>query len=107
MKSWNIKLNNHEHSKYLRFQLRYSDDMSKLLLVGQLRFFSTTEWQDIAIHEINPNSVNSIDDISDHIFNILDKTEEKANEIKKINDIMTDVTSIEIGNNEPDVFDEL
>lgn len=107
MKSWNIKLNNHEHSKYLRFQLRYSEDMLKLLLVGQLRFYTTTEWQDIAIHEIDPNSINNIDDISNHIFNILDKTEEKANEIRKINDIMSNITQIEISDGEPDQFEDL
>lgn len=96
MEHWNIKLENHPDQKYLRFQVRYSKDLLKLELVGQLRYFTRDEWQDIAIYEIDPKSISTIDDISKHIFNVLDITTEKANEIRKIDEIMRDVKAVVI-----------
>src|SRR5574343_844221 len=98
MKDWNwiVKLEKFDKGKFVRLRVEYSQDMSKLYLVGMVKFEKIDPFLDVVKIELNPDDIQTIDDMANKLDELIDLTFKKGDEVKRIHEIMQNIKTIEL-----------
>lgn len=98
IKDWNwiVKLEKFDKGKFVRLRVEYSQDMSKLYLVGMVKFEKIDPFLDAVKIELNPDEIQTIDDMANKLDELIDLTFKKGDEVKRIHEIMQNIKTIEL-----------
>ncbi len=94
--NWIVRLEKFNKGKYVRLRVEYSQDMSKLYLIGMVKFEKNDPFMDVVKIELNPNDIQTIDDMANKLDELIDLTFKKGNEVKRIHEIMLNIKTIEL-----------
>lgn len=99
IKDWNwiVKLEKFDKGKFVRLRVEYSQDMSKLYLIGMVKFEKIDPFLDVTKIELNPNDIQTIEDMANKLDELIDLTYKKGDEVKRISEIMQNIKTIELG----------
>lgn len=94
--NWIVKLEKFDKGKYVELRVEYSQDMSRLYLIGMVKFGGNDPFMDVVKIEINPNDIQTIDDMANKLDELIDLTFKKGDEVKRIHEIMQNIKTIEL-----------
>ena len=98
--NWIVKLEKFDKSKFVRLRVEYSQDMSKLNLIGMIKFEKIDPFLDVVKIELNPNNIQTIEDMANKLDELIDLTFKKGDEVKRIHEIMQNIKIIELEEDE-------
>lgn len=94
--NWIVRLEKFNKGKYVGLRVEYSQDMSKLYLIGMVKFKKNDPFMDVVKIELNPNDIQTIDDMANKLDELIDLTFKKGDEVKRIHEIMQNIETIEL-----------
>lgn len=98
--NWIVELKNFNKSKFVKLKVEYSQDMSKLHLIGMIKFEKIDPFLDVVKIELNPNDIQTIEDMANKLDELIDLTFKKGDEVKRIHEIMQNIRTIELEEDE-------